>query len=276
MYEYNIDNVRYFSIGIKDENKANIIRINVSSWLKDFPGANFNILAIRPTEENFYIADTIRNGDYLEWVVGAYDTAIAGQGKVEIRCMTDEVVKKTKVCTTEIIPSLHGTSGDTPPESQKTWVDNVILVTTQNAEIAQNAADSASDYKDQAASSAESASTSEYNALQSETSAQASAISAAESAAEAQRIKDSIDLSNYYNKDETDALLSILQREIDDIADVEQEYESSIYFPKVGKAGVLYIDKEHNSIHRWSEEDLKYYCIGRDYEEIQIINGGIL
>lgn len=54
------------------------------------------------------------------------------------------------------------------------------------------------------------------------------------------------------------------------------EYDSYLLFPTVGKKGILYIDKEENCSYRYDEENLKYYCIGTDYKQIEIINGGIL
>lgn len=55
-----------------------------------------------------------------------------------------------------------------------------------------------------------------------------------------------------------------------------QEYDSFIDFPTVGMVGQLYIDEETNSCYRWDDNELKYFCVGTDYTQIEIINGGIL
>lgn len=55
-----------------------------------------------------------------------------------------------------------------------------------------------------------------------------------------------------------------------------QEYESYINFPTVGMTGLLYIDTENNSCYRWDDKQLKYFCVGMDYTQIEIINGGNL
>lgn len=34
---------------------------------------------------------------------------------------------------------------------------------------------------------------------------------------------------------------------------------------------MVYMIKEENASYRWDEENSKYYCIGRDYNEIEII-----
>ena len=52
--------------------------------------------------------------------------------------------------------------------------------------------------------------------------------------------------------------------------------DSYLEFPTVGKVDALYVDSTENSIYRWDDTNLKYYCIGRDYKEIEVINGGTL
>jgi len=51
---------------------------------------------------------------------------------------------------------------------------------------------------------------------------------------------------------------------------------SSIYeFPNLGTKDSLYmINGEENASYRWDEETQRYYCVGRDYEEINNIIGG--
>lgn len=53
-----------------------------------------------------------------------------------------------------------------------------------------------------------------------------------------------------------------------------QQYATYLNFPKLGKLDVVYIDKGANAIYRWNDTDLKYYCVGRDYTEIDLISGG--
>lgn len=44
--------------------------------------------------------------------------------------------------------------------------------------------------------------------------------------------------------------------------------------PNVGSPSVLYIVKGENASYYWDETGSKYYCAGRDYREITVINGG--
>lgn len=49
----------------------------------------------------------------------------------------------------------------------------------------------------------------------------------------------------------------------------------SVYeFPNRGKINCLYIAVDEDASYRWDEEGSKYYCVGRNYEKIQIIYGG--
>lgn len=45
-------------------------------------------------------------------------------------------------------------------------------------------------------------------------------------------------------------------------------------FPNNGKPNVLYIDQSENTSYRWDQENLKYYIVGTDYNNIKYIQGG--
>lgn len=45
-------------------------------------------------------------------------------------------------------------------------------------------------------------------------------------------------------------------------------------FPNIGKENCVYIDQTNNKTYRWNALDLKYYCIGSDYTQIETVNGG--
>jgi hypothetical protein len=50
---------------------------------------------------------------------------------------------------------------------------------------------------------------------------------------------------------------------------------ASIYeFPNRGDTGKIYIDTSENASYRWDEAASKYYCVGRDYREIDTTTGG--
>ncbi len=54
------------------------------------------------------------------------------------------------------------------------------------------------------------------------------------------------------------------------------QYNSIYEFPNRGDLGILYVDSRENATYRWDETASKYYCVGRDYQEIDRISGGII
>lgn len=61
------------------------------------------------------------------------------------------------------------------------------------------------------------------------------------------------------------------------LKEANQPYNSINEFPTIGKTGVIYIDTSENTLYRWDDTDLKYYCVGSNSnEEIEIIFGGSL
>lgn len=46
--------------------------------------------------------------------------------------------------------------------------------------------------------------------------------------------------------------------------------------PTTGESDAVYFVTEENAVYRWDAENLKYFCCGRDYSEIEVINGGDL
>lgn len=62
--------------------------------------------------------------------------------------------------------------------------------------------------------------------------------------------------------------------ELDDILNsfiTKQQYEGIINFPNIGKPEYIYIDTLTNKTYRWDDVNLKYYCIGSDYNDIELI-----
>lgn len=54
-----------------------------------------------------------------------------------------------------------------------------------------------------------------------------------------------------------------------------ESYSSFVDFPTVGDSHKLYIDEDEDCVYRFDSKNLRYFCVGRDYTKIQIINGGI-
>ena len=50
--------------------------------------------------------------------------------------------------------------------------------------------------------------------------------------------------------------------------------DSYLNFPSIGSESVIYVDKTANKSYRWDDNDLKYYVIGSDYNDIELIDAG--
>lgn len=68
-----------------------------------------------------------------------------------------------------------------------------------------------------------------------------------------------------------------------DIADLETKVnqahgsvtvKSHRELPNVGSADIVYIIEDENAVYRWDTSALKYFSVGRDYNEIEVIYGG--
>jgi len=44
--------------------------------------------------------------------------------------------------------------------------------------------------------------------------------------------------------------------------------------PNIGSADIVYIVEDENAVYRWDTTNLKYFSVGRDYNEIEVIYGG--
>ena len=53
----------------------------------------------------------------------------------------------------------------------------------------------------------------------------------------------------------------------------ELEFANRFEFPSIGKADMLYIALDEHAAYIFDDEQNVYHCIGRDYREIEIIQG---
>lgn len=59
----------------------------------------------------------------------------------------------------------------------------------------------------------------------------------------------------------------------DNIYIKETEFNNRYEFPSIGKPNMIYVAKDENKTYRFNEDSLTYYCIGSDYNEIEVIQG---
>lgn len=51
----------------------------------------------------------------------------------------------------------------------------------------------------------------------------------------------------------------------------ELRFANHYEFPSIGDSECLYIAKDENAIYRYDDGDRAYYCVGRDYKQIEAI-----
>lgn len=53
-----------------------------------------------------------------------------------------------------------------------------------------------------------------------------------------------------------------------------KRYNTRAALPAIGDIDYIYIVKDENATYRWDEDELRYVAIGRDYNEIELIDCG--
>lgn len=134
-------------LGRQNDNKATCIQFNINAnWLSDLPpGGQFQLLAKRPGEEQFFPVPITVDGNYAEWLITQADVAYEGYGSCQLTYIISQQEKRSKQWTTSVLPSM--VSEGPAPEAYQDWVDDMIRIgaeTKQNAidaEIAKNSAE---------------------------------------------------------------------------------------------------------------------------------------
>lgn len=122
--KYDVTKGGYILLGRCGENLARTVEIDVSEYLKKYPGAAASPLHRRHGESGIYpVAVELRDG-CLVWQPTSADTAIAGSGEAEVRVTVDGVLAKSKMLSTMVDKSLTGQETDAP-EPGRDWVDKI-------------------------------------------------------------------------------------------------------------------------------------------------------
>lgn len=123
--KYDVTKGGYIMLGRCGENLARTVEIDVSEYLKEFPGAVVTLLHRRHGESGIYpVAAELRDG-CLIWQPTSADTAIAGSGETEVRVTVNGVLAKSKILSTVVDKSLTGQETDVP-EPGMDWVDKIV------------------------------------------------------------------------------------------------------------------------------------------------------
>lgn len=122
--KYDVTKGGYILLGRCGENLARTVEIDVSEYLREYPGAVVTLLHRRHGESGIYpVAAELRDG-CLVWQPTSADTAIVGDGEAEVRVTVDGVLAKSKILSTVVDKSLTGQETDAP-EPGMDWVDKI-------------------------------------------------------------------------------------------------------------------------------------------------------
>lgn len=135
---YSVDEIMNVDLGVQGENLARTIEFDVTPFLLKWPDARISLLVKRKRDSQPYVAVTNLKDNVLYWPVTAADTEFAGEGKIEIRAISGDVVAKSATGKFTVQTSMAGSATDTPEASQS-WVDQVLAAGDEAAESAASA-----------------------------------------------------------------------------------------------------------------------------------------
>lgn len=110
-------------IGVAGENAFRTITFDASTWGADFPDATYTVVYKR---SDGYIYPVLVNAaaDAIVWSPTDTDTAVSGNGQIEVRLLDGETIGKTIVMQTFVAPSLSGDESE-PSTPAPDWVNDV-------------------------------------------------------------------------------------------------------------------------------------------------------
>lgn len=134
-------------IGVQTESGVENIGFDVKPWLDEFNGLKLSIWPTRPGENAAYrVADENMElvGTVLYWHLVLNDTAIAGNGKVEILAITGDKRKLSGWCETNVKATSLAVTQEVP-EAARPWVDEVLEAADEAKRQADRAEEIAND-----------------------------------------------------------------------------------------------------------------------------------
>lgn len=136
------------TIGRRGENMARQVVFDLSAWSAVYGAGTAQLIAQRAGDAAPYPVSIEQTSDAAVWTVNSADTAVVGDGKVELLYTVDDVIVKSEVWKTSVLESLSDDTTE-PPEAASGWVEQVLAAGAQAVDAAEAA--------EQAAARAESA-----------------------------------------------------------------------------------------------------------------------
>lgn len=109
-------------LGRQGENLVRRLKVDISAPLEAHPDADFAIRVESPAGVVYNAAQTVQEDEWLMWDITDADTAVSGEGSVQIVMIGDgEEIAKTAKAKTVVLSSLG--SGGEAPDPVKGWLD---------------------------------------------------------------------------------------------------------------------------------------------------------
>lgn len=123
-------------IGRQTETGVEMVQFDCTAWLSVWPDMEISVWPVRPGDIAAYPAVIERAGNIITWTITDVDTAVDGEGNVEVMGMADGKRKLSARAVTHILASGLGNTQERP-EGARPWVDEVL----DAARRAENAAE---------------------------------------------------------------------------------------------------------------------------------------
>ncbi len=113
-------------LGRQGENHARrVLFSKPSRWRAQFGEGRVELLHQRSGDDAPYPVVLTEENGATYWYPSSADTAIAGEGKCELRYRVSDVIVKSSLFRTTVLQSL-GDGSEEPPEVARPWVDQVL------------------------------------------------------------------------------------------------------------------------------------------------------
>lgn len=121
-----ISKLSLIDVGRHGENLAKTIEIDVRTILEKWPDAIISLLVKRKGDTEPYFSDTYVKGGILYWPITQTETAVVGEGKIEIHAVSGNVIAKSVTATMRVASSLTGSASTEPPDVHPSWIDDLM------------------------------------------------------------------------------------------------------------------------------------------------------
>ena len=142
MEVYRVKTGSILPLGKQGENLVRQIQFDLSRWIGTFGPGTVQLLHQRRGDETPYPVAVEQDGNLAVWTVNSADTAAAGTGRAELQYYVGDALAKSETWMTKVLAAL-GPAGETPPEAQQGWVDQVLQAGAAAAEAADRAEEAA-------------------------------------------------------------------------------------------------------------------------------------